>query len=63
MAYRINKTGEKVDELLEMVDKKTIYSTATQQSDGLMSRYDKATLDEVSDAAPLTNLEIEALLQ
>ena len=62
-AYRIHRTGASVEELLDKVDNKTIYSPATAQSDGLMSSRDKAALDDLSDVAPITNLEMEEMLK
>lgn len=62
-AYRIHRTGASVEELLDKVDNKTIYSPATTETDGLMSKHDKAALDDLSDAAPITNLELEEMLK
>lgn len=62
-AYKIHRTGANVEELLDMVDNKTIYNPATTSTDGLMSSQDKTKLDEMSDIAALTNLEIENLLR
>lgn len=62
MAYKINRTGANVSELLDQVENKTIYPAASQSNDGLMSKKDKVKLDEMAEAVPMTNLEIENIL-
>ena len=60
-AYRINRTGDDVSDLLDQVAGKSIYPNATRSTAGLMSAEDKSKVEEVPDTA-LTNLEIEAIL-
>lgn len=55
----LTQSGGKVQDLLNKVED---LSTATPSVDGLMSKYDKRKLDEDVAAEPLTNLEIEAIL-
>ena len=57
--YYLTQTGEKVQQILDQVEDKTVYDVATQNSDGLMSASDKQKLD---GCVALTNMEIEELL-
>lgn len=51
--------GSVVQELLDKVED---LGPATTEEDGLMSRHDKWRLDDQVPDRPLTNLEIEAIL-
>lgn len=55
----LTQSGEVVQQILDRVENLT---TATPETDGLMSKYDKEALDNIADDRPLTNLEIEAIL-
>lgn len=55
--YELKYTAEEIDELLESVDEKTIYSDATVQTHGLMAASDKEKLDDLPTA-----MEIEHYL-
>lgn len=55
----LTQAGAAVQELL---DKMEDLGPVTAETDGLMSRYDKRKLDEDVPDRPLTNLEIEAIL-
>lgn len=55
----LSQAGSVVQELL---DKMEGLGPVTSETDGLMSRYDKRKLDEDVPDRPLTNLEIEAIL-
>lgn len=55
----LKQAGAAVQELL---DKMEDLGPVTAETDGLMSRYDKRKLDEDVPDRPLTNLEIEAIL-
>ena len=46
----------------ELLDKMEDLGPVTADTDGLMSRYDKRRLDDDVADSPLTNLEIEAIL-
>ena len=46
----------------ELLDKVEELGPATTEEDGLMSRHDKRRLDDQVPDRPLTNLEIEAIL-
>jgi len=54
--------NERFLEMMEDVDKKTLYSVATQSEDGLFSYGDKRKLDGMEDMEALTNIEIDNLL-
>lgn len=58
--YKLDYEGEKVDDLLQQVDEKTIYDDASQDEHGLMGTEDKVKLDEIQT---MTNQEIEALFR
>lgn len=49
MAYKLNRTGDNVAELLRQVEEKDIYDVATQESDGLMSALDKLKIDTLQE--------------
>lgn len=53
MAYRIDKTGASVEELLDQVANKTIYPLATTENDGIMSKEMVGTLERL-DTGDLT---------
>lgn len=55
----LTQAGSVVQELLDKVED---LAPATASEDGLMSRYDKRRLDDDVADSPLTNLEIEAIL-
>ena len=55
----LTQAGSVVQELLDKVED---LAPATASEDGLMSRYDKRRLDDDVADPPLTNLEIEAIL-
>lgn len=55
----LTQAGSVVQELLDKVED---LAPATASEDGLMSRYDKRCLDDDVADSPLTNLEIEAIL-
>ena len=55
----LTQPGSVVQELLDKVED---LGPATPSEDGLMSRHDKSKLDEGVADSPLTNLEIEAIL-
>lgn len=57
----LTQTGAEVQDLLDQVENKSIYPNATTSAAGLMSAGDKEKLDNTVDR-PLTNLEIEAIL-
>lgn len=59
MSYRTEKTGVKVDELLDKIDN---LDNATQAVAGLMSTSDKKKLDEEVPDRELTFEEIDELL-
>lgn len=59
MSYRTEKTGEKVDELLDKIDN---LDNATQAVAGLMSTTDKKKLDDDVPDRELTFEEIDELL-
>ncbi len=59
MSYRTEKTGMKVDELLDKIDN---LDNATQAVAGLMSTTDKKKLDEEVPDRELTFEEIDELL-
>ena len=56
MSYRSEKSGVKVDELLDKID---ALRNATQSTDGLMSNTDKQRLDDMTDVRALTFDEID----
>jgi len=49
MAYKLNRTGDNVAELLRQVEEKDIYDVATQESNGLMSALDKLKIDTLQE--------------
>lgn len=55
----LTQPGATVQELLDKVED---LGPATQEEDGLMSKLDKTKLDDGVADRPLTNLEIEAIL-
>jgi len=55
----LTQSGQQVQDLLDKVDG---LGPATQQEDGLMTKHDKTRLDDGVADTPLTNLEIEAIL-
>lgn len=55
----LTQPGSVVQNLLDKVED---LGPATQEEDGLMSKRDKSKLDEGVADSPLTNLEIEAIL-
>lgn len=57
--YQLDYEGEKIQELLDMVNERRVYSRASASQDGLMSSDDKTKLDSIET---LTNLEIDELL-
>lgn len=56
MSYRSEKSGVKVDELLDKID---ALRNATQSTDGLLSKEDKQRLDDMTDVRALTFDEID----
>lgn len=56
MSYRSEKSGVKVDELLDKID---ALGNATQSTDGLLSKEDKQRLDDMTDVRALTFDEID----
>lgn len=46
--YQLNRTGDNVADLLNQVERKTIYPDATQQVHGLLSTIDKTKLDSLN---------------
>ena len=56
MSYRSEKSGVKVDELLDKID---ALRNATQGTDGLLSKEDKQRLDDMTDVRALTFDEID----
>lgn len=58
MNYKLKYKGEEIDELLDQVDKKTIYNPATKYSSGLMTAKDKRALENISEVQSITNIEI-----
>lgn len=46
--YQLNRTGDNVADLLNQVERKTIYPDATPEMHGLLSTTDKAKLDGLS---------------
>lgn len=59
MSYRSEKSGVKVDELLDKID---ALGNATQSTDGLLSKEDKKKVDELEQDREFTIAEIDALL-
>lgn len=55
-------TNDRYLEMMDQVDRKTLYSPATRTALGTMSAADKRRLDEELPDEPLTNIEIENLL-
>lgn len=51
--------GEEIQALLDRIENLT---TATPEVDGLMSKRDKQILDDVADDRPMTNIEIQEIL-
>lgn len=61
--YYLKETGQQVQQAITEVREKTIYSLATQQTDGLLSKTDKVIIDNsVTDDEELTIQEIDQLL-
>lgn len=59
MAYKINRTGKNVENLLDSVDEKTIYPDASLTEDGLMTKEHVRRLEECEeDSEALTEFEI-----
>lgn len=56
MSYRSEKSGVKVDELLDKID---ALRNATHGTDGLLSKEDKQRLDDMTDVRALTFDEID----
>lgn len=62
MAYKLDRTGESVENLLNSVDDKSIYPIVTKNFDGLMSKEDKMKLDEIiEDDNSLSDEEIRLI--
>lgn len=51
--YELKYTAEKIDELLESVEEKTIYNDATQSEHGLMSATDKSKLNSLPTSSQI----------
>ena len=49
MAYKLNRTGDNVADLLQQVEDKSIYKDATQQEHGVMSAIDKLKIDTLQE--------------
>lgn len=60
MAYKINRTGDNVSELLTEVDDKTIYPLATKRNDGLMPMSQVEKIEEL-DTGVLSDEEIRMI--
>lgn len=54
--------NERFLEMMDDVDKKTLYGVATPSENGLFSYGDKRKLDGMEDMEALTNIEIDNLL-
>jgi len=54
--------GQEVEEMLDSVHNKTIYDKATVSKDGLMSSGDKEKLNGLEDFEPMTNMEIQSVI-
>lgn len=57
--YQLDYEGDEIQELLDRVNERRVYSRASVQHDGVMSSTDKTKLDSIET---LTNLEIDELL-
>lgn len=57
--YQLDYEGDEIQELLDRVNERRVYSRASAQNDGVMSSTDKTKLDSIET---LTNLEIDELL-
>lgn len=57
--YRLNQSGQEVQ---EAIDKIIDLGPATTRKSGTMTPTDKIKLDSIEEIAPLTNMEIENLL-
>ena len=55
----LTQTGTEVQQLLDKIED---LGPATIEEDGLMSKGDKAAFDDMAQDRPLTNLEIQAIL-
>lgn len=59
MAYRLNKTGLEVEQLLDKIDN---LKEATTIRSGMMTANDKRKLDQLEQIEPIGICEIEELL-
>lgn len=57
--YQLDYEGDEIQELLDRVNERRVYSRASASQDGVMSSTDKTKLDSIET---LTNLEIDELL-
>ena len=55
----LTQPGQTVQNLLNKIED---LGPATQEEDGLMSKDDKAAFDDMAQDRPMTNLEIQAIL-
>ena len=62
MAYKIDRTGENVEDLLDSVDDKTIYPDASITERGLMTKEDKIKLKSLEDDEEMSLEEIASIL-
>ena len=61
--YYLRETGQQVQQAITEVREKTVYELATQQTDGLLSKEDKAKIDKIiTEDAELTVSEVAQLL-
>lgn len=58
--YRSDKTGKKIDSLLDEVNEKTIYPLASKANDGLMPKEQVAKIEEL-DTGVLTGENIRMI--
>lgn len=55
----LTQTGPQVQQLLDKIED---IGLASVNEDGLMSKHDKATFDDMAQDRPMTNIEIQAIL-
>ena len=59
MAYRLDRSGDRVDQLLDKIDD---LQDATTTKSGMMAAEDKRKLDQIEKDEALSILEIDELL-
>ena len=59
MAYKLDRSGDRVDQLLDKIED---LNEATTTKSGTMAAEDKRKLDQLEHDEPLTILEIDELL-